>query len=77
VCEPLPPGSGYVFESKVAEGSVPKEFVPGVEKGLESVLGSGILAGFPVVDLTVTLIDGVYHHIDSSALTFEIAARAP
>ena len=55
---------------------MPKEYIPGVEKGLESVLGSGVLAGFPVVDLKVTLIDGAYHDVDSSALAFEIAARA-
>jgi elongation factor G len=55
---------------------VPKEFVPGVEKGLESVLGSGVLAGFPVVDLKVSLVDGAYHEVDSSALAFEIAARS-
>jgi elongation factor G len=76
VCEPLPPGGGFVFENKVVGGNVPKEYVPGVEKGLESVLGSGVLAGFPVVDLKVTLIDGAYHDVDSSALAFEIAARA-
>jgi elongation factor G len=76
VCEPLPPGSGFIFENKVIGGNVPKEYVPGVEKGLESVLGSGVLAGFPVVDLKVTLIDGDYHDVDSSALAFEIAARA-
>jgi elongation factor G len=76
VCEPLPPGGGFVFENKVVGGNVPKEYVPGVEKGLESVLGSGVLAGFPVVDLKVTLIDGDYHDVDSSALAFEIAARA-
>jgi elongation factor G len=76
VCEPLPPGSGFMFENKVVGGNVPKEYVPGVEKGLESVLGSGVLAGFPVVDLKVTLIDGAYHDVDSSALAFEIAARA-
>jgi elongation factor G len=76
VCEPLAPGSGFIFENGVVGGNVPKEWVPGVEKGLESVLGSGILAGFPVVDLKVTLIDGAYHEQDSSALTFEIAARA-
>ena len=56
-------------------GNVPKEFIPAVEKGLESVLGSGVLAGFPVVDLKVTLIDGAYHEVDSSALAFEIASR--
>jgi len=76
VCEPLPPGSGFMFENKVVGGNVPREYVPGVEKGLESVLGSGVLAGFPVVDLKVTLIDGAYHDVDSSALAFEIAARA-
>src|SRR5215469_10118589 len=76
VCSPLPPGTGFEFENKVVGGSVPKEFVPGVEKGLESVLGAGVLAGFPVVDLKATLIDGAYHEVDSSALAFEIAARA-
>ena len=55
---------------------MPKEFIPGVEKGLESVLGSGVIAGFPVVDFKVTLVDGDYHDVDSSALAFEIAARA-
>jgi elongation factor G len=75
VAEPLPPESGFAFENKVVGGSVPQEFIPGVEKGLESVLGSGVLAGFPVVDLKVSLIDGVYHEVDSSALAFEIAAR--
>jgi elongation factor G len=55
---------------------VPKEFIPGVEKGLESVLGSGVLAGFPVIDLKVMLIDGAYHELDSSVLAFEIAAHA-
>src|SRR6201997_2243391 len=76
VVEPLPAGRGFVFENKVVGGAVPKEFVPGVEKGLESVLGSGVLAGFPVVDLKVTLIDGDSHDVDSSALAFEIAARS-
>jgi len=76
VAEPLEPGKGFEFENKVVGGSVPKEYVPGVEKGLESVLGSGVLAGFPVVDLKVTLVDGAYHEVDSSALAFEIAARA-
>ena len=76
LCEPLPPGTGFVFEGKVVGGSVPKEFIPGVEKGLESVLGSGVLAGFPVVDLKVSLIDGAYHEVDSSALAFEIAGRS-
>jgi elongation factor G len=76
VAEPTAPGTSFEFINKVVGGSVPKEYVPGVEKGLESVLGAGVLAGFPVVDLKVTLIDGDYHDVDSSALAFEIAARA-
>ncbi|HEY7458231.1 MAG TPA: elongation factor G [Xanthobacteraceae bacterium] len=76
VAEPGKPGSGFEFENEIVGGSVPKEYVPGVEKGLESVLGSGVLAGFPVVDLKVTLVDGAYHDVDSSALAFEIASRA-
>jgi elongation factor G len=74
--EPLPPAGGFLFENKVVGGTVPKEYIPGVEKGLESVLGSGVLAGFPVVDLKVMLIDGAYHDVDSSALAFEICSRA-
>jgi len=76
VAGPLPPAGGFEFENEVVGGTVPKEYIPGVEKGLESVLGSGVLAGFPVVDLKVTLIDGAYHDVDSSALAFEICARA-
>jgi len=76
VVEPNEPGAGYSFESKIVGGVVPKEYIPGVEKGLESVLGAGVLAGFPVVDLKVELVDGAYHEVDSSALAFEIAARA-
>jgi elongation factor G len=76
VAEPLPPGTGFIFENEIVGGAVPKEFIPGVEKGLESVLGSGVLAGFPVVDLKVSLVDGKYHDVDSSALAFEIASRA-
>src|ERR1700732_3758160 len=76
VAEPLPPAGGFEFENDVVGGTVPKEYIPGVEKGLKSVLGSGVLAGFPVVDLKVTLIDGAYHDVDSSALAFEICARA-
>ena len=64
------------FESKIVGGAVPKEYIPGVEKGINSVMGSGVLAGFPVVDVKATLIDGAYHDVDSSALAFEIAARA-
>ena len=76
VFEPNEPGAGSVFESKIVGGAVPKEYIPGVEKGVNSVLGSGVLAGFPVVDVKSTLIDGAYHDVDSSALAFEIAARA-
>ncbi len=74
--EPAEIGSGSSFESKVIGGNVPKEYIPGVEKGINSVMGSGILAGFPVVDVKATLTDGAYHDVDSSALAFEIAARA-
>ncbi|HEY1945226.1 MAG TPA: elongation factor G [Roseiarcus sp.] len=76
VFEPAEPGSGSSFESKIVGGAVPKEYIPGVEKGINSVMGSGILAGFPVVDVKATLIDGAYHDVDSSALAFEIASRA-
>jgi elongation factor G len=76
MAEPLPPASGFAFANKIVGGAVPKEYISGVEKGLESVLGAGVLAGFPVVDLSVTLTDGAYHDVDSSALAFEIAARA-
>jgi elongation factor G len=76
VVEPNEPGAGYVFESQIVGGAVPKEYIPGVEKGLESVLGAGVVAGFPVVDLKVALVDGAYHEVDSSALAFEIASRA-
>jgi elongation factor G len=76
VVEPNEPGKGFEFESKVFGGSVPKEYIPGVEKGIESVLSSGVVAGFPVVDVKVALVDGKYHDVDSSALAFEIASRA-
>ena len=76
VFEPSEPGAGSSFESKIVGGAVPKEYIPGVEKGINSVMGSGILAGFPVVDVKATLIDGAYHDVDSSALAFEIASRA-
>src|ERR1044072_967547 len=72
--EPLPAAQGFEFENEIIGGSVPKEYIPGVEKGLESVLGAGVLAGFPVVDLKVSLIDGRYHEVDSSALALESAA---
>jgi elongation factor G len=73
--EPLPPGSGFVFENKVVGGTVPKEFVPGVEKGLRSAAENGIIAGFPMIDLKAQLFDGAYHEVDSSVLAFEIASR--
>ena len=74
--EPGEEGSGFVFESTVVGGSVPKEFIPGVEKGLNSAKDNGLLAGFPVIDFKATLYDGNYHDVDSSVLAFEIAARA-
>jgi elongation factor G len=76
VIEPNEPGAGYTFESTIVGGSVPKEYIPGVTKGIESVMSSGPLAGFPMVDIKATLIDGAYHDVDSSVLAFEIAARA-
>ena len=74
--EPLEPGSGYQFESKIVGGSVPKEYIPGVQKGLQSALETGVLAGFPMLDFKATLVDGAYHDVDSSVLAFEIAGRA-
>lgn len=76
IFEPGEPGSGFQFESKIVGGSVPKEYIPGVTKGLEGSVANGLLAGFPVIDLKATLIDGAYHDVDSSVLAFEIAARA-
>jgi len=73
---PAGQGGGYAFESKIVGGAVPKEYIPGVEKGIQSVLTSGVLAGFPVVDVNVALVDGAYHDVDSSVLAFEIASRA-
>jgi elongation factor G len=74
--EPGDPGTGFVFESKVVGGNVPREYIPGVEKGIRSVLDNGILAGFPMLDLKVKLVDGAYHEVDSSVMAFEIASRA-
>ena len=74
--EPLPGGSGYEFVNKVVGGNIPKDFIPGVEKGLLSALESGIKTGFPVTDLKITLYDGASHDVDSSVMAFEIAARA-
>ncbi len=73
--EPGEPGTGFVFKSEIKGGTVPKEFIPGVIKGLEEMMSSGSLAGFPVVDVTCVLYDGSYHDVDSSALAFQIAAR--
>ena len=75
ILKPQEPGEGYAFESKIVGGSIPKEYIPGVEKGIESVLDSGPMAGFPVIDLAVELIDGAYHDVDSSVMAFEIAGR--
>jgi elongation factor G len=74
--EPAEKGAGNSFEARIVGGSVPKEYIPGVEKGLNSVLNSGPLIGFPVVDMKVALVDGAYHDVDSSAIAFEIATRA-
>jgi elongation factor G len=76
VAGPGEPGSGFTFENEIVGGSVPKEFIPAVEKGLEGQMTSGVIAGFPVVDVKVALIDGASHDVDSSAMAFEIAARA-
>ncbi|MEP0324495.1 elongation factor G [Bauldia litoralis] len=73
---PGEPGTGFVFESKIVGGNVPKEYIPGVEKGVSSVMQTGVLAGFPLVDVHVALVDGAYHDVDSSVMAFEIAGRA-
>jgi len=75
IISPVAPGEGYSFESRIVGGAVPKEYVPGVEKGIRSVMDSGPLAGFPVIDFKVALVDGKFHDVDSSVLAFEIAAR--
>ena len=76
VFEPLEAGEGFIFENAVVGGSVPREYVPGVEKGLNSSRESGVIAGFPVIDFKATLVDGASHDVDSSVLAFEIASRA-
>ena len=76
VFEPAERGEGYDFESAIIGGSVPKEYIPGVEKGLLLASDTGVIAGFPMVDFKVKLIDGAYHDVDSSVMAFEIAARA-
>jgi len=75
VITPTEPGEGYSFESKIVGGAIPKEYIPGVEKGIKSVMDSGPLAGFPVIDFKVSLLDGKFHDVDSSVLAFEIAGR--
>jgi elongation factor G len=74
--EPQEPGAGFSFESKIVGGNVPKEYIPGVEKGLKSALDNGVMAGYPTIDFKASLLDGAYHDVDSSVLAFEIAARA-
>jgi elongation factor G len=74
--EPTARGSGFEFENEVIGGSVPREFVPGVEKGLKSALDTGVYAGYPTIDFKASLIDGAYHDVDSNVMTFEIASRA-
>ncbi|HVY41803.1 MAG TPA: elongation factor G [Hyphomicrobiaceae bacterium] len=73
--EPQEPGKGNEFESEIVGGTVPKEYIPGVQKGVQSVWDTGVLIGFPMVDMKVTLFDGAFHEVDSSAIAFEIAAR--
>ncbi|WP_372614999.1 elongation factor G [Aquicoccus sp.] len=75
IISPTEPGEGYSFESRIVGGAVPKEYIPGVEKGIKSVMDSGPLAGFPVIDFKVALVDGKFHDVDSSVLAFEIASR--
>ena len=74
--EPQEPGAGRSVESKIKGGAIPKEFIPGVEKGIETVSDGGILAGFPLIDYKVTILDGLHHDVDSSVLAFELASRA-
>jgi elongation factor G len=76
VFEPGEKGTGFKFESKIVGGSVPKEYIPGVAKGLEQSMSNGVIAGFPMTDVAVRLVDGAYHEVDSSVMAFEIAARA-
>jgi elongation factor G len=74
--EPLEPGSGFEFATDLKGGSIPKEYIPGVEKGLKDSMMTGVIAGFPVVDVRATLFDGAYHDVDSSVMAFEVAAKA-
>ena len=72
--EPLPPGTGFVFENKVIGGRVPREYVPAVEKGIREAMENGVLAGYPMVDFRAALLDGSYHDVDSSEMAFKVAA---
>lgn len=74
--EPLERGAGFVFEDKIVGGSIPKEYIPAVEKGIREAMDSGIIAGYPVVDFKVALVDGSYHEVDSSEIAFKIAASS-
>ncbi len=74
--EPLEAGAGFVFENMVVGGNIPKDYIPGVAKGIESARATGVLAGYPMIDFKATLLDGAYHDVDSSVMAFEIAARA-
>ena len=74
--EPGEPGVGFEFDSKVVGGNVPREYVPGVQKGLRGAMATGVVAGYPMIDIKATLLDGAYHEVDSSVMAFEIAARA-
>ncbi len=75
IFEPLEPGSGFQFESKIVGGAIPKEYIPGVQNGLELIKEGGMISGFPVIDFKATLIDGAFHEVDSSPLAFELAAK--
>ena len=71
--EPLEPGSGYIFESKIVGGSIPKEYIPSIDNGIQEAAKSGLIGGFEVMDFKVTLVDGSYHEVDSSEMAFKIA----
>ena len=74
--EPVEPGEGYSFENTVVGGNVPREYIPAVDNGIQLQKETGVLAGYPTLDFKATLFDGAYHDVDSSAMAFEIAAKA-
>ncbi|MEH6528200.1 MAG: elongation factor G [Sneathiella sp.] len=76
VAKPGEPGAGFTFDDSITGGSVPKEYIPGVKKGIKDIIDTGVLAGFPIIDVDVKLIDGAYHDVDSSVMAFEIAGRS-